>query len=135
MDDPTNYFGMFPIKLYEESRNAKLCVTLSYLVSLSRKEGYCFATNKYLAELLGKSVRTVISELRKLENLGYIRCEYINNDRHTQRRIYISFDGNIDCVLASKKRVVKTQLGGCESLQGGGARTYNHINLKDNNRR
>ena len=94
MDSPTNYFGIFPIKLYDETNgDAGLCVTFSFLVSLSSEAGYCDVTDRYLSELLGKSERTITRRLQKLEELGYIRCEFIDTDDGTKRRVYICVDG------------------------------------------
>lgn len=56
------------------------------LSRLSTKEGYCFASNKYLGELVNKKERTVQNLLKELKenNLIKIYIESIN-----QRKIYV----------------------------------------------
>lgn len=45
---------------------------LILISSLSAKEGYCYASNEYLGEKLGKSKDWASSGVTKLKNLGYI---------------------------------------------------------------
>lgn len=56
------------------------------LSRLSTKEGYCFASNKYLGELVNKRERTIQNLLKELKenNLIKIYIESIN-----QRKIYV----------------------------------------------
>lgn len=56
------------------------------LSRLSTKEGYCFASNKYLGELVNKKERTIQKLLKELKesNLIKIYIESIN-----QRKIYV----------------------------------------------
>ncbi len=55
---------------------------------LCHSKGYCFATNKFLADNLGVSNRTVIRLLNELENESLIRMEYSRNER----KIFITND-------------------------------------------
>ena len=48
---------------------------LILISSLSAKEGYCYASNEYLGEKLGKSKDWASSGVTKLKNLGYIEVE------------------------------------------------------------
>ena len=42
---------------------------------MSAKEGYCYASNEYLGEKLGKSKDWASSSVTKLKNLGYVEVE------------------------------------------------------------
>lgn len=66
------------------SSNAKLLYGDIQL--LCYKNGYCFATNQYLAENLKVTSRTIIRLLGELEEEKYISFEYNKNIR----KIYIS---------------------------------------------
>lgn len=56
---------------------------------LASAEGYCFASNNFLANVLNKTGRTIQRNLTYLETLGLIRREDIElDDGDTQRRIY-----------------------------------------------
>ena len=48
---------------------------LLLISSLSAKEGYCYASNEYLGEKLGKSKDWASSGVTKLKNLGYVEVE------------------------------------------------------------
>lgn len=55
---------------------------------LAKKDGYCFATNRYFAERYNKDIRTVQRAIRKLENKTYI---VVCNNKD-ERKIYIFND-------------------------------------------
>ena len=75
---------------------------LSLIISLTLKHDYCFATNKYLANYINTSERTISYSLSKFKELKYIFVKSVNG----QRRIYlnkekiptkIAYDSAIDC--------------------------------------
>lgn len=49
---------------------------LLVISSLCAREGYCFASNKYLAELFNITEQSVSNKIKKLEDKGYIIIEY-----------------------------------------------------------
>lgn len=60
--------------LFDERIQNELRLLL-LISSLSAKEGYCYASNEYLGENLGKSKDWASSGVTKLKNLGYIEVE------------------------------------------------------------
>ena len=70
---------------YQLSAGAKLLYSL--ILSLSKKDGYCYASNIYLSKLLAVSVRTVTSKLNELIEENLIEIE---NPRGRNRRLYIA---------------------------------------------
>ncbi len=58
------------------------------IAALTNKEGFCFATNKYLSEFFCKSTRYVSKGLSKLQNLGYLSLR-IDKDGGNDRKIYL----------------------------------------------
>lgn len=59
---------------------------LSLIISLALKNDYCFASNKYLADYIQTSIRTISDSLSKLKRLGYIKAKNVNGNR----RIYLN---------------------------------------------
>ncbi len=61
------------------------------LYNLAKEKGYCFATNRYLAEEYGVAKETVSRWVSSLKRQGYIDTEEIRDDykRVIERRIYI----------------------------------------------
>jgi hypothetical protein len=59
------------------------------LRGLCRKEGFCWASNTYLAKLRDKQVRAVQNDLRKLEACGHIQVEYDPENKNL-RKIFMT---------------------------------------------
>ena len=64
--------------------NAKLLY--SRIVLLSHDKGYCFASNKYLGDILGVTSRTISRLLKELKDNDLIYIKYTSEQ---QRYIYI----------------------------------------------
>ena len=47
------------------------------IAALSNKDGYCYATNKYFAELYGVSTVTISNLIKNLVDCGYITSEIV----------------------------------------------------------
>ena len=66
------YYSIIPATiLYNKELKANEKLLYAIITSLACKEGYCFATNKYLAEKLGVNPKTIsiwIFELIRNEN-------------------------------------------------------------------
>lgn len=87
-----SYYAIIP-------SNVRYCEELKYperllygeITALAGKEGYCFATNKYFAELYHVIPGTISRWISHLENLGFVKVEIIKDGRNQiiERRIYI----------------------------------------------
>lgn len=73
------------------SSNEKILFSLIY--SLSKKEGYCFATNNYLANILNFHPKTISKWINNLEKKKIITIEYVKNIKNeiTERKIFIPY--------------------------------------------
>lgn len=49
---------------------------LLIISSLCAEKGYCFASNKYLADLFDITEQSVSNKIKKLESIGYLLVEY-----------------------------------------------------------
>lgn len=85
------YFAVIPATVLfnnELKPNEKLLYAL--ITALSNKEGYCYASNKYLGEKLGVDPKTITSWLADLRKFNYIMVDLIRNENKEiiQRKIY-----------------------------------------------
>ncbi len=61
------------------------------ILRLTRSNGYCWASNQYIADILKIHPRTVSTCIRKLREIGYINSSKNKNDKFKTFR-KISFD-------------------------------------------
>ena len=73
------------IELKDITANQKML--LGALDTLSRKEGYCWATDKALSECSGVNYRTIQRALEQLEGFGYIIRKTDYSTESPERRI------------------------------------------------
>ena len=77
MDDVRpGYYAVIPADVRYDDRipaNAKLLY--GEISALIGKDGFCFATNQYFAEIYGCTPVTVARLVSKLEEAGYIKRE------------------------------------------------------------
>ena len=78
---------------YSILKNEKLKTTekiiLAEIISLSKKDGKCFATNAFISKRMGVTERTISKSISVLEQLGYIISEIENSYK---RKIYINYE-------------------------------------------
>ncbi len=92
-EDNVGYYSIIPATiLYNKELKANEKLLYAIITSLASKEGYCFATNKYLAEKLGVNPKTISSWISDLQKRKFIIVELIRNENKQimQRRIYIN---------------------------------------------
>ena len=87
------YYAIIPseIRYCEELKYAERLL-YGEITALAGKEGYCFATNKYFAELYQVIPGTISRWISHLESLGFIRVDIVKDARNQilERRIYIN---------------------------------------------
>lgn len=87
------YYSIIPSTiLYNKNLKANEKILYAVITLLSNKEGYCFASNKYLADKLNVGTNTVSGWITDLRRKNFIQVELIRNDKQEiiQRRIYIN---------------------------------------------
>lgn len=92
-EENVGYYSVIPATvLYNKELKANEKLLYAIITSLACKEGYCFATNKYLAEKLGVSHKTVSNWISDLQKRKFIIIELIRNENKqiVQRKIYIN---------------------------------------------
>lgn len=71
-----NYYAIIPADVrYDNELKDKAKLLYGEITSLSDKYGYCYASNKYFAELYGVTVTTISLLIKNLVEKGYIESE------------------------------------------------------------
>lgn len=106
--DNIGYYSIIPATiLYNKELKANDKLLYAIITSLACKEGYCFATNKYLAEKLGVNPKTISNWISDLRNKNYLKVDIVRkeNKQIIQRKIYINdvaYPLNNGCQYQSK---------------------------------
>ena len=89
-ENKIGYYAIIPATvLFNEKIKANEKLLYAIITVLSNKEGYCYADNSYLGNLIGVGSRRITKLLKELANNNYITMEY----KHKfQRKIYINKD-------------------------------------------
>ena len=92
-ENPISYYAVIPATVrYDNELKASEKLLYGEITSLANRMGYCFASNRYFANLYNVTVHTVSQWFSHLEKLGYIYIEFIKNTKNNalqERRIYI----------------------------------------------
>lgn len=112
--------------LTDERLNDFERILYSAITGLCRKEGYCWASNAYIAKMLNKSESRVIDSITKLVNLGYLKREVVYKKKKDK-------DGKIITTkqISFRKLFVVINNGGSVKYNTGGSVENN--TLLDNN--
>jgi hypothetical protein len=93
-------------------------LTWGILSSLCNDKGYCWASNAYIANALGKSTRTIIRSIQKLRQMNIIKYQIKKTDMNEDKR-YIWVDFNLNTPEMSppkEKNERKTSIGSDTSV-------------------
>ena len=85
-------FAIIPVSILENknlSANAKLLY--GEIMALSKKSGKCYATNEYLANMLGLKKESMPQLLKELSGIGLILVNINRSPKGTYRNITVSF--------------------------------------------
>lgn len=84
-----------PAVRYDKELGSTGKLLYAEISAMSDVTGFCWASNRYLADLLGLSKRTVSELLAQLEERGYILIDVLRDENNavTERRLYITDTG------------------------------------------
>lgn len=114
MEEKPNYYSILPANVrYDDELKDKAKLLYSEITALCNKDGKCYASNKYFANLYNISSTTVSLLIKNLVDKGYLESEivYKKNSKEIECRYLRIFKG-----------------GYLRNLKGG-----IYENLKDNN--
>lgn len=133
-----NYYAIIPANVRYDNRlkpNEKLLY--GEITSLANKYGYCYASNKYFANLYSVNKSTVSSWISHLKELGYIniKVSYKENTKEIQQRMIfinnlLGQDNNMYITIQKKTDTAYTK-----RCRGGTGKDVGGIHeiTKDNN--
>ena len=87
-----NYYAIIPATVrYSKELKANEKLLYGEITALSNKNGYCYAQNRYFADLYDVSIESVSRWLSHLQKLGFINIEIKRNEKKEiiARYIYI----------------------------------------------
>ena len=90
MDNKPTYYVIIPANVrYDKELKDKSKILFGEIVTLSIKTGYCFANDKYFADLFETTERTIRELIKELKEKGYVSVEYIykENTKDIKRRL------------------------------------------------
>lgn len=86
-----NWVAVIPSTiLYNNKLSDKDKLVFAVISNLTHEKGYCWASNRYISELLGCSPLTISRSVSHLNLLGIVRNELLKDDHGTNRKIYIN---------------------------------------------
>lgn len=79
---------LIPISVLSDNRISSLeKLLLVHIISLCKKRGYCWATNKYFMNIYGYSKQTISKSINHLASLNYIKLENYKKNNNSSKRI------------------------------------------------
>lgn len=90
MKTTPSYFAVIPANVRYDSRlSANEKLLYGEITALANKDGYCWASNAYFAELYGVTVSTVSEWISDLQRAGYVRVS-VDRKAGNTRKIFIT---------------------------------------------
>ena len=79
-ENKVNYYAIIPATVrYSKDLKANEKLLYGEITALSNRNGYCYAQNRYFANLYGVSIETVSRWLSNLQKCGFIQIEVKRN--------------------------------------------------------
>ena len=129
MEEKPNYYAVIPASVrYDKELKPNEKLLYGEISALTQKEGYCWASNNYFAELYAVYPTTISKWIKHLIEKGYINIKlvYKNNSKEIEKRLIgIAQNDNTYCS--------KEQEGYCSFEQGGIAQKNKDNNTSINN--
>ena len=87
--DKPGYWAVLPSSVrYDDRLRPNEKIMYAEITALASKDGFCWADNKYFADLYGMAEHSIQTFIRDLEKHGYIKVEIVQkgNQRQPERR-------------------------------------------------
>lgn len=82
-------YAPIPISMYKNPTIRPIHRDLYTVINLlSISKGYCWASNEYLAAILNCTKKTIISTIKDLEEMNYIKKEQFTINNSNRRKLY-----------------------------------------------
>jgi hypothetical protein len=90
MKEQPNYYAILTADVrYSKQINANEKLLYAEITALTHKEGYCWASNDYFAELYSCTPQAISKWIKNLKDNGFISCNYIYKEgsKEIQKRV------------------------------------------------
>lgn len=107
MEEKPNYFAIIPSNVrYDTNLKANEKLLYAEISSLTNKNGYCWATNKYFSELYDVDVATVSRWINNLIDNNYLDVTYEKDNTRLLIIKSIPIDEKINTLLIKKSNII-----------------------------
>mgnify|MGYP003624992054 FL=1 len=114
-----SYYAIIPANVRYSNLKPNTKLLYGEITALASKEGYCFASNRYFAELYDVTKNTISSWISDLHKAGFVKVQIIKEGNQViERRIGITQKG--DTPITKKKDYNSTSINN----------TINNISLR-----
>jgi hypothetical protein len=122
-------FVIFQTSILEKVTHRQ-AILIGTLNGMSKREGYCYATNKTLSGLLNCSIDSLQRDLNYLETNNFIKRVITRNEKNQiiDRKIYVI---DSSCTLTAEMRIPSPQKSGEDSPQKCDSNKDKYINIID----
>ena len=125
-----NWMAVIPATiLFDNKLNDRDKIIYAIVSNLTHERGYCWATNKYLAQKLDCTIITVQRALKKLSDRNYLDIEVLRNENGTSRIIRLENYKNITI----EKGISKKKQGGTSKMIQGHIKKDTHNSIIEYN--
>lgn len=117
-----NYYAIIPANVrYDSNLSDKAKLLYAEITSLANKEGYCWASNSYFAELYGVKVLCIKRNIKDLVDRGYLKSVLIYDGKLVkERRLYLNNNGLFSDLNGADSGIKKDTRGGIKKDTKGG---------------
>lgn len=103
-----NYYAVIPADVrYAKKLNPNAKLLFGEITALCNREGYCWASNNYFAELYGCTPQSISNWIQELASQGFIKTENFP-ERGNLRHIYLNLNRNQESFDFDSKTTIKT---------------------------
>ena len=95
--------------LYDPNLSDKDKIVYSVISNLTHEKGYCWASNRYIGDLLNCSPLTISRSVSNLNNKGHIKNSVEKSPNGTLRKIYLSISNPARGLVKNDKGVNQKQ--------------------------
>lgn len=99
--DNPSYYAIIPSEVRYANITPNAKILFAEITALSNKEGYCWTTNKYFANLYATSNRSIQNWIKELEINEFIKVELVDNNA---RKIYVLGGKNLQGGMKKSSR-------------------------------
>lgn len=131
-----SYYTILPAKIrYDKNLSPREILFYSEIVALSNKNKYCYASNKYFAELYEVDTTTVSKWVNHLADCGYLQLDYIKEGNEIKERHIRPLEGIDSSAIGidpGAGGVLTTAQGGIDHSPGGIGENAKENNINNN---